>query len=106
MRNTAYSITITDQAKEDLINYIDYIAFHYQEYFAIQRIIEDYYEALQSLRMVGDIYDVCNFPKAQKEGIRRIRLKRYKYYLFFVIKDNEITVVRGFQARQNYQRLL
>ena len=106
MRNTAYSITITDEAKEDLTNYINYIAFQYQEYFAIQRIIEDYYEALQSLRTAGEIHNVCNFPKAKELGIRKIRLKRYKFYLFYEIHGDTIVVTHGYHAMQNYQELL
>ena len=63
MIGTDYSLTISDDALNDLQNYIDY-------------------------------------------KIRKIRLKKYSSYLFYIIDGNNIEIIRGFHSWRNYQKYL
>ena len=106
MKKSEYNVIVSDEAHEDVINYIKYIVTQYQDYFAVVKILDDYHKTLASLRSVGGYLSICDFPKAKRNGIRKIRFKKYSFYLFYIINGSTINVIRGFQARQNYQKLL
>lgn len=106
MIGTDYSLTISDDALNDLQNYIDYIIYQYQDYFVVAKIYEDFQETVQKLRIIGDSIEICNFPSAQRNKIRKIRLKKYSFYLFYIIDGNNIEIIRGFHSWRNYQKYL
>lgn len=104
MKNSDYKISVSDEVHESLINYPKYIINQYQNYFAVLSIINDYHQTLERLKLVGDGIQLCDFPSAKRERIRKIRFKKHNYYLFYTIDKNTIIVLRAYHGSQQYQK--
>ncbi len=79
----AYKIMITKDAEQDLDNFIQYLLFEKKNVQAAENVLDDFSATKERLSLVAESIKLCNNPRLQKMGYRKIHFISHRYFMLY-----------------------
>lgn len=98
-----YKIFVTEDAKEDLDNFIKYLITEKENIQAAQNVLDDYDATIESLKIVAGSLKFCDNPKLRQLEYRRINFLNYRYFMMYRVLDDKVFVDNIFHELQDYE---
>jgi len=99
-----YTVLLTEQAKRDLQNLHDYIAFSLLEPGVAKKLTRRITDGLQSLSEMPSRYPLYQDEPWKSKGLRRINIGKYSGFYF--ITENTVQVIRIFYGGRDINSIL
>ena len=77
-----YKVVVTSDAENDLDQFIQYLLFKKKNFQAAQNVLNDFEATKKSLAQVAESLKLCENPRLQMLGYRRINFLSHRYYNF------------------------
>ena len=78
-----YKIVVTAEAEEDLNQFIQYLLFAKKNKQAAKNVLDDFENTIKKLQYVASSLKVCENPRLQSLGYRRIKFSTAQ--IFYVV---------------------
>lgn len=101
-----YRIVMTEDAEKDLDNFISYLIFDKNNIQAAKNLLDDFEKTKISLSKVAGSLKLCDNPKLNKLGYRRINLMAHRYFMLYRIEENTVFVDNIFHELQDYENMM
>ncbi len=101
-----YNVILTDTAKNQFQEILDYIFFELKNVQAAYSVEQDMKETVQRLSLVAGSLKLCDDPDLRTLGYRTIHLKRHKYFMLYKIIERRAYIVGIYHDRQDYENIL
>lgn len=98
-----YKIFVTEDAKEDLNNFVKYLIIEKGNIQAVQNVLDDYDATIASLKIVAGSLKLCDNPRLRKLEYRRINFLSHRYFMMYRIVDDKVFVDNIFHELQDYE---
>lgn len=99
-----YDVVVTEDAEEDLDNFIKYLLFEIKNEQAAINLLEDFEKTSRNLSyMAGSLAD-CSNPNLKEMGYKRINFRKHRYFMLYRVKDNKAIVDKIFHELQDYEK--
>ena len=72
-----YKVVVTAEAEEDLNQFIQYLLFAKKNKQAAKNVLDDFENTIKKLKYVADSLKVCENPRLQSLGYRRINFQQF-----------------------------
>ena len=72
-----YKIVVTAEAEEDLNQFIQYLLFAKKNKQAAKNVLDDFENTIKKLKYVASSLKVCDNPRLQSLGYRRINFQQH-----------------------------
>lgn len=98
-----YKIVVTADAQEDLEHYIQYLLFEKQSMQAAKNVLDDFEATKESLRHVAGSLKLCDNPRLNQLGYRRINFLNHRYFMMYRIVEDVVFIDNIFHDLQDYE---
>ena len=98
-----YKIVVTDEAEEDLNQFIQYLLFAKKNKQAARNVLDDFEYTIKKLKYVASSLKVCDNPRLQSLGYHRINFQKHRYFMLYRIEDDVVYVDDIFHELQDYE---
>lgn len=99
----AYKLVVTSDAEGDLDNFVRYLLFEKENFQAAQNLLNDFDATKRMLEQVASSLKLCENPKLQKLGYRRINFLSHRYFMLYRIKKDMVHIDAIFHELQDYE---
>mgnify|MGYP000111417114 FL=1 len=99
----AYKVVVTSDAEGDLDNFVRYLLFEKENFQAAQNLLNDFDATKRMLEQVASSLKLCENPKLQKLGYRRINFLSHRYFMLYRIKEDMVHIDAIFHELQAYE---
>ena len=93
-----YKVVVTAEAEEDLNQFIQYLLFAKKNKQAAKNVLDDFEDTIKKLKYVASSLNVCDNPRLQSLGYRRINFQQHRYFMLYRI-ENDIASGRIAEVR-------
>ena len=92
-----YKIVVTAEAEEDLNQFIQYLFFAKKNKQAAKNVLDDFENTIKKLKYVASSLKVCDNPRLQSLGYRRINFQQHRYFMLYscLLYTSELCGVPG-----------
>ena len=87
-----YKVVVTAEAEEDLNQFIQYLLFAKKNKQAAKNVLDDFENTIKKLKYVADSLKVCDNPRLQSLGYRRINFQQHRYFMLYRIENDVVYV--------------
>ena len=101
-----YRVVITSDAEEDLDSFIRYLLFEKQNPQAASNVLNDFEETKQRLSIHANSIKLCDNPRLNALGYRKIYFQTHRYFMLYRIKDDLAIVDNIFHELQDYENAI
>ena len=101
-----YKIVVTAEAQEDLNQFIQYLLFAKKNKQAAKNVLDDFEYTIKKLKYVASSLKVCDNPRLQSLGYRRINFQQHRYFMLYRIENDVVYVDDIFHELQDYSHIL
>ena len=98
-----YKVVVTKDAEEDLDSFIRYLLFEKKNKQAAQSVLDDFEDTIKKLKYVASSLNVCDNPRLQSLGYRRINFQQHRYFMLYRIENDVVYVDDIFHELQDYE---
>ena len=98
-----YKIVVTADAQEDLEHFIEYLLFEKQSMQAAKNVLDDFEATKESLRHVAGSLKLCDNPRLNQLGYRRINFLNHRYFMMYRIEEDVVFIDNIFHDLQDYE---
>ena len=98
-----YKIVVTADAQEDLEHFIEYLLFEKQSVQAAKNVLDDFEATKESLRHVAGSLKLCDNPRLNQLGYRRINFLNHRYFMMYRIVGEVVFIDNIFHDLQDYE---
>ena len=98
-----YKIVVTADAQEDLEHFIEYLLFEKQSMQAAKNVLDDFEVTQESLRLVAGSLKLCDNPRLNQLGYRRINFLNHRYFMMYRIVEDVVFIDNIFHDLQDYE---
>ena len=98
-----YKVVITSDAEEDLDKFISYLLFEKRNPQAAANVLNDFEETKLSLSRSAGSLKLCDNPRLQALGYRKIHFLSHRYFMLYRIENNFVIVDGIFHELQDYE---
>lgn len=98
-----YKIVVTADAQEDLEHFIEYLLFEKQSMQAAKNVLDDFEATKESLRHVAGSLKLCDNPRLNQLGYRRINFLNHRYFMMYRIVGEVVFIDNIFHDLQDYE---
>ena len=98
-----YKVVITTDAEEDLDRFIRYLLFEKQNSQAASNVLNDFEETVHTLSNVAGSLKLCDNPRLNALGYRKIHFLSHRYFLLYRLEGNQAIVDNVFHELQDYE---
>ena len=93
-----YKGVVTAEAEEDLNQFVQYLLFAKKNKQAAKNVLDDFEDTIKKLKNVASSLTVCDNPRLQSLGYRRINFQQHRYFMLYRI-ENDIASGRIAEVR-------
>jgi len=86
------------EAEEDLNQFVQYLLFAKKNKQAAKNVLDDFEDTIKKLKKVASSLKVCDNPRLQSFGYRRINFQQHRYFMLYRI-ENDIASGRIAEVR-------
>lgn len=104
--DTDYDIILTDNAKSQVSEILDYIFFTLKNPQAALDVEQDMKETSKRLTHIAGSLKLCDDPKLRELGYHTIHLKRHNYFMLYKIMGKQVFIMAVYHDLQDYESLL
>ena len=94
------------EAEEDLNQFVQYLLFAKKNKQAAKNVLDDFEDTIKKLKKVASSLKVCDNPRLQSFGYRRINFQQHRYFMLYRIENDiasgRIAEVRSRSMSCNY----
>ena len=105
----AYKVQITDSAKIELAEIIEYISETLCNKNAASSLLDDFYEQKRFLYENPYTFPECPIESLRRKGYRQFLFKK-NYVALYLVDDEEnkkeVTIMHVFYAKRDYEKLV
>lgn len=101
--DTDFNVTLTDNAKVQVQDILDYICFKLENPQASYNVEQDMKETVMRLSHMADSLKLCDDPELHSLGYRTIHLKRHRYFFLYKIAEKQVFVIGVYHDLQDYE---
>ena len=101
--NMDYKVVVTAEAEEDLNQFIQYLLFAKKNKQAAKNVLDDFEDTIKKLKYVASSLNVCDNPRLQSLGYRRINFQQHRYFMLYRIENDVVYVDDIFHELQDYE---
>ena len=94
-----YKVVVTAEAEEDLNQFIQYLLFAKKN----KHVLDDFEDTIKKLKYVASSLNVCDNPRLQSLGYRRINFQQHRYFMLYRIENDVVYVDDIFHELQDYE---
>ena len=87
-----YKVVVTAEAEEDLNQFIQYLLFAKKNKQAAKNVLDDFEDTIKKLKYVASSLNVCDNPRLQSLGYRRINFQQHRYFMLYRIENDVVYV--------------
>ena len=98
-----YKVVVTIDAEEDLDNFIKYLLYEKKSTQAAKNVLDDFEATKESLKHVAGSLKLCDNPRLNQLGYRRINFLNHRYFMLYRIVDNVAFIDNIFHDLQDYE---
>lgn len=99
-----YKVVVTAEAEEeDLNQFIQYLLFAKKNKQAAKNVLDDFEDTIKKLKYVASSLNVCDNPRLQSLGYRRINFQQHRYFMLYRIENDVVYVDDIFHELQDYE---
>lgn len=98
-----YKVVVTEDAEEDLNRYIRYLLIEKKNEQAARNVLNDFEATVRSLKSVAGSLKLCDNPRLNKLGYRRINFLSHKYFMLYRIAEEIVFIDNIFHELQDYE---
>ena len=98
-----YKVVITEDAEADLDAFIRYLLFEKKNTQAATAVLDDFEATKESLKRVAGSLKLCDNPKLNVLGYRRINFLSHRYFMLYRIEGDTAVVDNIFHELQDYE---
>ena len=98
-----YKVVITEDAEADLDAFIRYLLFEKKNRQAATAVLDDFEATKESLERVAGSLKLCDNPKLNVLGYRRINFLSHRYFMLYRIEGDTAVVDNIFHELQDYE---
>ena len=98
-----YKVVITEDAEADLDAFIRYLLFEKKNRQAATAVLDDFEATKESLKRVAGSLKLCDNPKLNVLGYRRINFLSHRYFMLYRIEGDTAVVDNIFHELQDYE---
>lgn len=102
----AYKVVVTEDAEEDLDQFVRYLLFAKKSKQAAGNLLDDFELTKRQLENVAASLKECSNPRLKELGYRRINFINHRYFMLYRIEDNTAIVDKIFHELQDYDKNL
>ena len=100
-----YKVVVTAEAEEDLNQFIQYLLFAKKNKQAAKNVLDDFEDTIKKLKYVASSLNVCDNPRLQSLGYRRINFQQHRYFMLYRIENDVVYVDDIFHELQDYENI-
>ena len=89
--------------EEDLNQFIQYLLFAKKNKQAAKNVLDDFEDTIKKLKYVASSLNVCDNPRLQSLGYRRINFQQHRYFMLYRIENDVVYVDDIFHELQDYE---
>lgn len=98
-----YKVVVTSDAENDLDQFIQYLLFKKKNFQAAQNVLNDFEATKKSLAQVAESLKLCENPRLQMLGYRRINFLSHRYFMLCRIEEGIVFIDNIFHELQDYE---
>ena len=98
-----YKVVVTQDAEEDLDNYVRYLLYEKKSMQAARNVLDDFEATKESLKYVAESLKLCDNPRLKELGYRRINFLNHRYFMLYRIDENVVFIDNIFHDLQDYE---
>lgn len=98
-----YKVVVTKDAEDDLERFIKYFVIEKKSIQAAENVLSDYDATIKNLQHMAESLKLCDNPRLQQLGYRRINFLSHRYFMLYRIEDNIVFVDNIFHELQDYE---
>lgn len=98
-----YKVFVTDNAQEDLENFVRYLILEKESFQAAENLLYDYDATIESLKIVAGSLKLCENRKLAMLGYHRINFLSHRYFMLYRIEGDIVFVDNIFHELQDYE---
>ena len=98
-----YKVVVTIDAEEDLDRYIKYLLVEKKSMQAAQNVLNDFEATKERLKQVAGSLKLCDNPRLNMLGYRRINFLSHRYFMLYRISENVVFIDSIFHELQDYE---
>lgn len=99
----AYKVVVTNNAKDDMRRYIEYLLYEKKNQQAAANLIDDFEYTIDILAEVAGSLKLCDNNKLRELGYRRIGFKFHRYFMLYRLEDKVVYVDDIFHELQDFE---
>ena len=105
-----YQLSISSEAEQDINDCYNYLCYELEGVgnpHIAEKFKADLKKTFDIIGLYADSFAFCDDEDLRASGIRKIKLSRYRYLVFYHIEDGEVVVIDLVcHASRNYKNLL
>lgn len=98
-----YKVVVTSDAENDLDQFIQYLLFKKKNFQAAQNVLNGFEATKKSLAQVAESLKLCENPRLQMLGYRRINFLSHRYFMLYRIEEGIVFIDNIFHELQDYE---
>lgn len=98
-----YNVLVTQDAEENLNNYIWYLIYEKGNRQAAKNVLDDFEATKDCLKKVAGSLKDCENPRLRMLGYKRINFIKHRYFMLYRIVEGEVIVDAIFHELQDYE---
>ena len=105
-QSMSFSVQLTDSARKDLNEVIEYIAKNLGNPIAANNLLDTFFENIELLSDNPNMYPLCKNERLQKLKYRKMVVDNYVFPYRVDSKKENIIIARVIYARRDYEKML
>lgn len=98
-----YKVVVTSDAEKDFDRFIQYLLFEKKNVQAAQSVLNDFEATKKGLAQVAGSLKLCENPRLQMFGYRRINFLSHRYFMLYRIEEDIVFIDNIFHELQDYE---
>lgn len=98
-----YRVVLTEDAENDLDQYIRYLLFEKKSEQAASNVMDDFEATKANLSRVAGSLKFCDNPSLKAQGYRRINFLSHRYFMLYRVEGDMAIVDDIFHELQDYE---
>lgn len=99
----AYKVVVTNDAKENMQEYIEYILYEKKNQQVAGSLLDDFEYTKDILAEVAGSLKLCDNEKLRSLGYRRIGFKFHRYFMLYRVEDTTVYIDGIFHELQDFE---
>lgn len=99
----AYKVVVTNDAKENMQEYIEYILYEKKNHQVAGSLLDDFEYTKDILAEVAGSLKLCDNEKLRSLGYRRIGFKFHRYFMLYRVEDTTVYIDGIFHELQDFE---